>query len=406
MSLALWPPASEPKTRLGRHRALSPLAGIHVSPLALGAMSIGDGSWSTFGRQDKENSFKLLDAFYEAGGNLIDTSNNYQDESSEKFLGEWMEERGIRDHIVISTKYTTNFKRAEGPEFGQKTHYTGNNMKALHISVEASLKKLRTSYIDILYVHWWDWATSVEEVMNGLHHLVAQGKVLYLVHSLLHPLHPTNVDKVVLGQGISDTPAWIVTRANAYARLTGKTPFVVYQGHWNILTRDLERDILPMARMEGMAIMPWGVLAGGKIRSDAEEERRKKTGDNGIVVVPGMAWERTPEERKVCLALEKVAAEVGVQSITAVAIAYLMQKTPYVFPLVGGRKPEQLLQNIEALDISLSQEQVAFLDDASPFSPGFPYTGFGDGSDYNFLAKTAGVFDRWPRAEALRPSKN
>ena len=112
-----------------------------------------------------------------------------------------MEQRGIRDQIVISTKvcrltpmtsergthtttvpqYTTNFKRQEGPEFGQKTQYSGNNMKSLHVSVEASLKKLRTDYIDILYVHWWDYACSVEEVMNGLHHLVAQGKVLYLV---------------------------------------------------------------------------------------------------------------------------------------------------------------------------------------------------------------------------------
>lgn len=114
----------------------------------------------------------------------------------------------------------------------QKTHYVGNNIKNLHISVEASLKKLRTDYIDILYIHWWDYTCGIEEVMNGLHHLVAQRKVLYL--------------------GISDTPAWIVPKANLYARLTGKTPFVIYQGLWSIMQRDFERDILPMALSEGM----------------------------------------------------------------------------------------------------------------------------------------------------------
>ncbi|KAH8099603.1 aryl-alcohol dehydrogenase [NADP(+)] [Cristinia sonorae] len=381
--MSLWPPAPEPATRLGRHRQFAPLAGVHLSPLVLGGMSVGDGSWGILGHQDKEKSFQLLDAFYQAGGNTIDTASNYQDESSERIIGEWMETRGIRDQIVIATKYTSNFKRAEGPEFGQKTQYTGNNIKALHVSIEASLKKLRTDYIDILYVHWWDYSSSIEEVMNGLHHLVAQGKVLYL--------------------GVSDTPAWIVSRANTYARLTGKTPFVVYQGPWNIFARDLERDILPMARMEGMAIMPWNVLASGKIRSDAEEERRRKSGENGYVAVEGTPWERTPEQREVCLALEKVAGEVGAQSITSVAIAYIMQKSPYVFPIVGGRKVEQLKQNIEALEISLSNDQIVFLDNASPFHPGFPTEFFGDGSSYNFLAANAGHFDRWPAQQAIRP---
>jgi aryl-alcohol dehydrogenase-like predicted oxidoreductase len=105
-------------------------------------------------------------------------------------------------------------------------------MKSLHNSFNASLKKLRTDYVDILYVHWWDYATSVEEVMNGLHNLVTQGKVLYL--------------------GVSDTPAWIVAKANTYARLTGKTPFCIYQGAWSIMQRDFERDILPMCLAEGM----------------------------------------------------------------------------------------------------------------------------------------------------------
>ena len=112
-----------------------------------------------------------------------------------------------------------------------KVNFTGNNIKSLHVSVEDSLKKLRTDYIDILYLHWWDYSTSVEEVMNSLHNLVAQGKVLYL--------------------GVSDTPSWIVTKANTYAKMAGKTPFVIYQGAWSILLRDLEREVLPLVKDEG-----------------------------------------------------------------------------------------------------------------------------------------------------------
>ncbi|KAI0324621.1 Aldo/keto reductase [Cubamyces sp. BRFM 1775] len=380
---AFWQPAPPPPTRLGRYRQLAPLAGVHVSPICLGAMSIGD-KWEQYGMgaMNKESSFKLLDAFYAAGGNFIDTANNYQDESSEEFLGEWMELRGVRDQMVIATKYTTNFKRG-ATDIPQKTHYTGNNIKALHISVEASLKKLRTNYIDILYVHWWDFDTTMEEVMNGLHNLVVAGKVLYL--------------------GISDTPAWIVSKANLYARLMGKTPFVIYQGAWSILQRDLEREIIPMVRSEGLALAPWNVLAAGRIRTDEEEERRRQTGEKGRTI-SRPNWERTEDEKKVCKALEEVAKQVGAKSIQAVAIAYVMQKTPYVFPIIGGRKVEQLEANIEALNVALSEEQVKYLESILPFDPGFPTTMIGDGTEYNKLFLSAGNFDKWPRAQAIRPS--
>ena len=128
--------------------------------------------------------------------------------------------------------------------------YTGNNLKSMHVSVADSLKKLRTSYIDILYMHWWDWDTSVEEVMNGLHVLVQQGKVLYLVSVLVFMLTPTFVN-MYHHQGVSDTPAWVVSKANQYARDHGKSPFVIYQGVWNVMNRSFERDIIPMARSEG-----------------------------------------------------------------------------------------------------------------------------------------------------------
>ncbi|EMD34675.1 hypothetical protein CERSUDRAFT_116863 [Gelatoporia subvermispora B] len=381
--MSFWALPPPPKTRLGRHRQLCARAGVKVSPICLGAMSIGD-KWASqgMGSMDKESSFKLLDAFYDAGGNFIDTANNYQDESSEEFLGEWMEARGVRDQMVIATKYTTNFKRAA--QMPQKTQFGGNNVKSLHVSVEASLKKLRTDYVDILYVHWWDFDTSVEEVMDGLYHLVAARKVLYL--------------------GVSDTPAWVVAKANQYARDHGKAPFVVYQGAWSIMQRDMEREIIPMCRAEGMALAPWNVLAGGKIRTDAEEEKRRQTGEKGRTIF-GPDWERSPEERKVCLALEEVAKQVGVKNITSVAIAYVMQKTPYVFPIIGGRKVEHLMDNIEALSIALSPEQIQYLEGIVPFEPGFPNMFIGDGTSYGPWASSAFPHaDWWPIPQAIRPS--
>ncbi|KAJ7062821.1 Aldo/keto reductase [Mycena amicta] len=379
---SFFEPAPAAPTKLAHYRTLSPNAGIHVSPIQLGAMSIGDG-WEPLGMgsMNKESSFKLLDAFVKNGGNFIDTSSGYQDESSEQFIGEWMEKRNIRDQIVIATKYTSDFKTRQ-PGFLNKANYAGNNLKSMHISVEASLKKLRTSYIDILYVHWWDWNTSIEEVMTGLHKLVMQGKVLYL--------------------GISDTPAWIVSEANRYARDHGMSPFVIYEGHWNLLDRSFEREIIPMARAHGMALAPWDVLCAGKLRTDAEEQARRESGEKGRMLL-GPDWERTEDEVKMSRALEKVAGEVGAKSIQAVAIAYVMQKAPYVFPVIGGRKIEHLLANVEALDISLSATQIEYLESILPFDPGFPATMIGDGTKPSFLIASAGNFVPQPRVQALRP---
>ncbi|KAL5536060.1 AAD14_3 [Sanghuangporus sanghuang] len=383
--MSVYPPPPTPATPLGRYRVLSPLAGIRVSPLQLGAMSIGD-QWEKFGlgAMNKESSLKLLDAFYEAGGNFIDTSSNYQDETSEMFIGEWMEKRGIRDQMVIATKYTTNYKRGAN-DIPIKVNYTGNNAKSLMVSVEASLKKLRTTYIDILYVHWWDWQTPIEEIMDNLHHLVAARKVLYL--------------------GVSNTPAWAVSYANAYAKAHGKTPFVIYQGAWNVMERSFEREIIPMARTLGLALAPWNVLASGRLRTDAEEERRMASGERGRMVFSD-EWKRTENERKISAALEKVAKEVGTEHITAIAIAYVMHKTPYVFPIIGGRKIEQLMANIEALKISLSDEQIQYLESILPFDPGFPTNFTGDGTPQrtNLLYESTSQWDRWPLRQPIKPA--
>ncbi|KAH0831879.1 NADP-dependent oxidoreductase domain-containing protein [Lanmaoa asiatica] len=341
---SLMPLAPKPKSRLARYRVLSPHASVHVSPLQLGAMSIGD-KW--------EN----------------------QDQRSEEFIGEWAEQRGIRDQLVIATKYSSNFMQREAG-VQQKVLYSGNNVKSMHVSVDASLKKLRTSYIDILYVHWWDWETSIEEVMNGLHTLVQQGKVLYL--------------------GISDTPAWVVSQANQYAR---------DHGLWNVMDRSFERDIIPMCKAQGMAIAPWGILAGGKLRTDEEEERRAQSGEKGRVAMDP-EWKRNDNEKAMSAALEKVAKEVGAMQITAVAIAYVMQKVPYVYPIIGGRKVEHLQANLEALEIVLTSEHIKYLESVLPFDPGFPMNIICDGDDYSFMMNSAAYLEKQPVVRAILPDSS
>ncbi|QLG74128.1 hypothetical protein HG535_0G00130 [Zygotorulaspora mrakii] len=351
----LWAPAPEPATELGRLRVLSSKAGVKVSPLVFGAMSVGD-AWNDFmGSVDKKQSYALLDAYYKAGGNFIDTANNYQNEQSETWLGDWMAERNIRDQLVIATKFTSDY-RCHALGKGKTANFGGNNRRSLHVSVRDSLRKLKTDYIDILYLHWWDHMTSIEEIMDSLHILVQQGKVLYL--------------------GVSDTPAWIVAAANYYAVSHGKTPFTVYQGRWNLMVRDLEREILPMARHFGMAIVPWDVLGGGRFKTQKTIEEMKTNGDRlrGFLG----AGEQTEAEIKISAALEHVAKEHGIESITSIALAYIRSKAKNVFPLVGGRKVEHLEQNIAALKIKLTPEQVKYLESVVSFDLGFPLNFIGE----------------------------
>ncbi|KAK7044383.1 aryl-alcohol dehydrogenase [Favolaschia claudopus] len=370
--------SSQPPTKLGRYRQLSPRASIHVSPLALGAMAFGDKHVNMgMTAMDNDAVFKLLDAFFEAGGNHIDTANAYQEGNSERIIGEWAEKRGCRDQLVIATKYTRPASLGDA-SITRHDQYLGNSIKSMKLSIERSLKNLRTDYIDIFYVHLWDYHTSVEEIMDGLHNLVVSGKVLYL--------------------GISDCPAWFVVKANDYAKANGKTTFVVFQVSYSVLQRDIEREILPMCRHEGIALTVFRVVAGGKIRTDAEEERRRVSGEKGRATFG--PWERTPDEKKMCDALEVVAEQVGAKHITAVAIAYTMHKAPHVYPVIGGRHVEQLLANIEALDISLSDEQMAYIDGILPFDKGFPANFIGEYGKYPPVLGHYSAFDYPP---LLRP---
>ncbi|KAL2819655.1 NADP-dependent oxidoreductase domain-containing protein [Aspergillus cavernicola] len=333
------PPAPQPPSLLGYHRILSPLAGIRVSPLCLGTMHFG-GQWTrAMGEVTKETAFALLDKFYTAGGNFIDTANFYQGEGSEKWIGEWISERGIRDELVLATKYTMGYRLTGSERI--KSNFQGSHSKSLRLSVEASLRKLGTEYLDLLYVHMWDFSTGVEEVMQSLHHVVVSGKVLNL--------------------GISDAPAWVVVKCNEYARFHGLTRFSVYQGRWSCSYRDFERDILPMCQSEGLAIAPWGALGRGQFKT-AEAFQEEGTRNMG------------PQEEKHRLMAEKL-AEVGERKGVApasIALAYLLHKAPYVFPVIGCRTVEQLESNIESLAVELTEDEIHEIEDTTEFDLGFP----------------------------------
>ena len=353
----------KPETALGWHRILSPNAAVKVSPIALGGISLGSAWSSKFGKN--EDSFALLDTFFSLGGNFIDTANTYNCGESEERIGEWLESRGVRDQMVIATKYTSGYKNQD-KAIKFHSNFAGNSAKSLHVSIRDSLKKLRTDYIDILYVHWWDFATSVEEVMTHLHSYVMSHNVLYL--------------------GASDLPAWVVVKANAYARSHGLTPFSVYQGRWNAAYRDIEAELIPMCEDQGMAIVPWAALGGGQLVSSKQREDAAKNPD-----ARPAAYSQSDNDLKVCDAIEQI-SEKRQCSFQAVALAYLFAQSTYVFPIVGVQKVEHVEAMTDSLHIKLTDEEVKQIQTAAPFDPPFPadfhFTFSGD-QDYSTKLTTA-----------------
>jgi len=289
------------------------------------------------------------------------------------WIGEWMEKRGNREDLIIATKFTSAFS-THGGHRKDKIHSNsvGNGSKSLRTSLDASLQKLKTEYVDILYVHWWDYTVSIEELMQSLNDVVKSGKVLYL--------------------GISDTPAWIVSKCNQYARDHGLRQFVVYQGLWSAATRDFERDIIPMAKAEGMGLAPWGVLGGGGFKTD--EARKKGEGRDNPPSANHLAASK---------ALEAVAKRHGNVDVTSIALAYVMHKTTYVFPICGGRTIGHLKGNMEALTIELSAEDMKEIDGAPSFDIGFPQNIMGGAKGDVWLTNRAGHFDHVESEKAIVP---
>lgn len=347
-------------------------------------MTYGGVNEARYGKCSREDANAILDFFYDNGGNFIDTANVYQDGQSEVWVGEWMAARDNRDQLVLATKYTSGYMGHEKDKI--QANYGGTGSKSMKLSVDASLRKLRTGYIDLFYVHWWDYTTSIPELMHSLNDLVVAGKVIYL--------------------GISDTPAWVVSKANQYARDHGLRQFTVYQGMWNASMRDFERDIIPMSLDEGMGMCPYGTLNQGRFQTAEGYEERAKTSEGRNFVA------LTSRDRQVAGVLEKVSKDKGV-TLLQVALAYVLHKSPYVFPLIGARKLEHLTGIIPGIGVSLSEEEIGEIENGYEFDHGFPHT-FLSGSLFDgstargaskpgdvWLTKTFGGQVDW--VEPLRP---
>ena len=307
-------------------------SGLRVSELALGTMTFGeDWGWGA----SKEESKKIFDAYAEAGGNFIDTANRYTNGTSEKFVGEFI--ASDRGHFVLATKYSL-FTRHGDP------NAAGNQRKNMVQSLEASLKRLNTDYIDLYWVHAWDFMTPVEEVMRALDDMVRAGKILYA--------------------GISDTPAWIVSRANMLAELRGWTPFVGLQIRYSLIDRAVERDLLPMARALDIAVTPWGALGTGILSGKYNRE-----GGSGRVSTWGPI---DPKKLAVAEEVIKIAAEIG-RTPAQVALNWVRQQPGVIIPIVGAKTLPQVQDNLACLDFKLSDEHVQHLSDISKIDLGFPH---------------------------------
>jgi aryl-alcohol dehydrogenase-like predicted oxidoreductase len=289
--------------------------GLRVSELFLGTMVLDDPS----------ECRRIIDAYADAGGNFLDTASAYG--NGEELLGSVVERR---DRFVLATKYTLS-RDARDP------NAAGNHRKNLALSLERSLRRLRTDYIDVYWVHVWDRHTPLEETMRALDDAVRAGKILYV--------------------GISDAPAWVVARANTLAQWRDWTPFAGLQVPYNLLQRDIERELLPMAGAFGMSVAAWAPLASGRL---ADRRSRRVDPD-----------ELTPRDKAAVAQVRSVADELGATP-AQVAIAWTRSRSAAVHPLVGVSTVEQLTENLGALDLVLPGEAVRRLEAAVAFELGFP----------------------------------
>jgi len=319
-------------------------SGLRVSPLALGTMTfgVGAGSWGS----SEEEAQRLVDIYIERGGNFIDTADFYgQMGQSEVWLGRLA--KGRRDPLVISTKYSLTTRPGD-------PNASGNHRKNMVRSVEDSLKRLGTDYIDLLYLHMWDFRTPVDEILRAFDDLVRAGKILYI--------------------GLSDTPAWQASRMQAIAELRGWTQFCALQICYSLVERTVERELIPMAKEMGLGVSPWaplgqGVLTGKYTREDLVPGSMDDISSRkAINAVTGRLTEKNLQ---IADTVVEVAKEIGCTA-AQVALAWTLVNPAVASPVVGVRTPGQLEDNLGALDIAFSDDQLVRLDAVSAVPKVFP----------------------------------
>jgi aryl-alcohol dehydrogenase-like predicted oxidoreductase len=311
-------------------------SGLRVSELALGAMTFGEGiDWGA----DSDTSKKIFDTYANAGGNFIDTANLYTNGNSEKLVGSFV--KSERDYFVVATKYVFSMK-PEDPNAG------GSHKKNLAQALGNSLKRMNLDYVDMLWVHAYDPYTPVEEVMEGLHHLIQQGKVLYI--------------------GISDAPAWWIAKANMLAEAKSWSTFVGLQIEYNLIERSAERELLPMAKDFGMGVTVWSPLASGLLTGKYLQS--KKSESKRLDIAPFKPVNE--RNQTIANAVVEVAEEIG-KSPAQVALNWLRHQDDSIIPIIGARKVKQMEDNLKCLEFKLSEEHLQELNEVSQLELGFPH---------------------------------
>jgi aryl-alcohol dehydrogenase-like predicted oxidoreductase len=317
--------------------------GVLVSELCLGAMTFGGkGYWEAIGKLPEEEVTLLMKTAIDRGINFVDTANAYSEGLSEILVGKALKNIGIdRQKVVIATKVRLRM--------GDGANQVG--LSRLHISdsVNDSLKRLDTSHIDLLYLHGVDPITPLEETMRGLEDVVRSGKVRYI--------------------GVSNHPAWMVMKANGIAEKMGWTKFVATQNFYSIASRDIEREIVPMALSEGIGIMPWSPLAGGFL-SGKFTRGREKAGDSRRDT-----FDFPPINKEKAYDIIDLMTRIGENhksSAARVALAWMLTKQGVTSIIIGAKKADQLIDNIESTQLSLSEQELSDLEATSCLTPEYP----------------------------------
>ena len=316
-------------------------SGLRVSPFCLGTMTFGeDWGWGSTAAE----AAAILGRFLGRGGNFIDTANVYTKGHSEAIIGEAIgSNRARRDRIVLATKFFGNLYPGD-PNGG------GANRKSLTSACEHSLRRLKTDYIDLYWMHCWDRHTPIDETMRGLDDLVRSGKVRYI--------------------GLSDTPAWKVVEAQMLARFLGSTPVTAIQISYSLAERTVEGDLMPMAQEFGLGVTPWSPLAGGVLSGKYTRENASTTiPDRGDRVTSAL----TDRNYAIVDELIRIARELKTTP-AAVALAWVQTRPGVTSTIIGARRREQLDQNLAALDITLDAAHVDALDRVSTPTLNFPAT--------------------------------
>lgn len=329
-------------TTLGR-------SGLRVSPLSLGTMTFGT-EWG-FGTEEAA-SRAIFDAYLEVGGNFIDTADGYTGGHSEQMVGKFVAERKLRERVVIATKFTFSADRSN-PNAG------GNGRKNIYRALEGSLRRLKTDYVDLYWLHAWDRITPAEEVLSTMNDLVREGEILHY--------------------GFSNVPAWYLARIATLAEKEGKEQPIALQLEYSLAERNIEHEFFPAAQEFGMGICPWSPLAGGFLTGKYRRTAQGSEGEGRLQKMKGAgnpAFERTTERNwRILDALLEVAVEAG-RKPAQVALNWVAAQPGVSSTIIGATSVEQLRENLAALDFTLPQDLSAKLTRASAPEISHPYMFF------------------------------